>query len=72
MPKIEAPTDFAVSSAATMLVETCFSRLPPPTEKTRTASLSLIRDPLSHSLKVVSQPSSLARAVSSETLSMGE
>jgi hypothetical protein len=72
MPKIEAPTDLAVSRAATMLVETCFSALPPPTENTSTASLPLIREPFSHSLNVVSQPSSLARAVSSETLSMGE
>ena len=47
------------------------SRSPPPTESTRTRSLSLRRLPRSHSTKTVSQPSSLVRAVSSETLSVG-
>src|SRR6202158_5239810 len=54
-----------------MLTETFFSRLPPPTEKTRTPSRELILEPSSHAAKQVSQPSSLARAVSSETLSVG-
>ena len=48
-----------------------FSRLPPPTENTNTASLSLARLVRSQAAKTVSQPSSLVRAVSSETLSTG-
>ncbi len=48
------------------------STLPPPTEKTRTASRCASRDPRSHSAYELSHPSSLIRAVSSETLSEGE
>src|SRR5580704_17276717 len=69
MPKTCAPADVAVSRALTMLTDTFFSTLPPPTENTRTASLELIREPSSQPEKQLSQPSSLARAVSSDTLS---
>ena len=44
---------------------------PPPTEKTMMASLSLALEISSQAEKVVSHPSSLVRAVSSETLSVG-
>ena len=46
-------------------------RLPPPTDNTRIASFSLSRLPLSQSAKTEDHPSSLVRAVSSETLSVG-
>ena len=52
-------------------METLCSREPPPTEKTRIASRDESRERSSHASKVVSQPSSLVRAVSSETLSVG-
>ena len=55
----------------TRLGLTFFSILPPPTEKTKTASCALSRLIASHSRKMVCQPSSLVRAVSSETLSVG-
>src|SRR5882724_5094545 len=71
MPKTLAPTSFASSSERTRFTDTFFSRLPPPTEKTRTPSPFRRRDTLSHSEKHVSQPSSFTRAVSSETLSVG-
>ena len=71
MPNTAAPTSPASSSARTRLGDTFFSRLPPPTENTSTASRAPSRDTLSHSEKLVSQPSSLTRAVSSETLSVG-
>src|SRR3984893_18788026 len=71
MPNMDAPLSRASSSAATRLAETPRSRSPPPTEKTSSASLSESREPRSHSVKVVSQPSSFARAVSSLTLSVG-
>ena len=45
---------------------------PPPTEKAKIASLELILETLSHSEILLSQPSSLIRAVNSETLSKGE
>jgi len=64
MPKIFAPRSFARSSARTRFTETFFSLFPPPTEKIRSASLFERRDVLSHSTNVVSQPSSLVRAVS--------
>jgi hypothetical protein len=48
-----------------------FSRSPPPTEKTNTASFSFDRLVSSHAAKTVGQPSSFVRAVSSETLSVG-
>jgi hypothetical protein len=54
-----------------MLADTFFSRSPPPTEKTRRPSSERRREPTSHSEKTVSHPSSLVRAVSSETLSVG-
>ena len=57
--------------ARTRFTDTFFSRLPPPTEKTSRPSRAPSRDTLSHSEKLVSQPSSLTRAVSSETLSVG-
>ena len=41
------------------------------TEKTRTPSRALSRLVFSHAANTVSQPSSLVRAVSSETLSVG-
>src|ERR1700682_2465684 len=63
MPKTAAPTSSASSMAATRLAETPLSRSPPPTEKTRSASSRDNREPRSHSLNVVSQPSSFTRAV---------
>src|SRR5580704_6304399 len=71
MPKMCAPASDAVSSARTIFTDTFFSRLPPPTENTSTPSRAPMREPLSQAAKHVSQPSSLARAVSSETLSVG-
>jgi hypothetical protein len=71
MPMTEAPAFLATWMALTRLGLTFFSRLPPPTEKMRMPSLPLMREPLSHSAKIVAQPSSLVRAVSSETLSVG-
>src|SRR5581483_6399983 len=65
------PRDLASSSAAIRLGLTLRSASPPPTERTRIASLALARDVLSHSMNTVAQPSSLVRAVSSETLSVG-
>ena len=56
---------------ATMFGLTFFSRFPPPTEKIRMASLALPRLTLIHSENTVGQPSSLVRAVSSETVSVG-
>src|SRR5271166_3073429 len=70
-PKIGVPRSRASRRAATRLVETPLAALPPPTEKTSSASRPESRDPLSHSAKVVSQPSSFVRAVSSDTLSVG-
>ena len=48
-----------------------FSRLPPPTENTNSASSLRSRLPFSQATNTVSQPSSLVRAVSSDTLSVG-
>ncbi len=48
-----------------------FSRLPPPTEKTKTRVLAAQPAARSQAANTVSQPSSLVRAVSSETLSVG-
>src|SRR5258706_7817843 len=71
MPKTFAPTSRASSSERTMLTLTFFSRLPPPTLKTRTPSPARSRETRSHSTKQVSHPSSFTRAVSSLTLSVG-
>jgi hypothetical protein len=46
-------------------------RSPPPTEKMNTIPLASSRLPFSQFTKTVSRPSSLTRAVSSETLSVG-
>src|SRR5580658_6148344 len=67
-----APTDFAYCSAETKFGLTCFSRLPPPTEKTSTQSAAPRRLTRSHASNTVAQPSSLVRAVNSETLSVGQ
>ena len=49
-----------------------FSRLPPPTENTNTrVLLAAAGCPSAMPTNTVSQPSSLVRAVSSETLSVG-
>src|SRR4030095_6248080 len=71
IPRMALPRSFASFSALTKFGLTFFSRLPPPTDKTKIASLSLSRLPLSHSVKTEGHPSSLVRAVSSETLSVG-
>ena len=71
MPSTVAPTSRASSTAFTMLTETPCSREPPPTENTRTASSARSREPRSQAAYAPSQPSSLTRAVSSETLSLG-
>src|SRR5436189_3472431 len=71
IPRIALPLSFASCSALTKFGLTFFSRLPPPTDNTRTASFALSRLPLSHSAKTDGHPSSLVRAVSSETLSVG-
>ena len=54
-----------------MFTLTFRSASPPPTESTRTASFELARLVRSQAAKTVSHPSSLVRAVSSETLSVG-
>src|SRR5438477_4500674 len=71
IPRIALPRSFASFSALTKFGLTFFSRLPPPTENTRIASFPLSRLPLSHSAKTEGHPSSLVRAVNSETLSVG-
>ncbi len=48
-----------------------FSTLPPPTENTNSVSAFASREPRSHSTNTLAHPSSLMRAVSSETLSVG-
>ena len=48
-----------------------FEFFPPRTEKMRRVSSGLRRLTASHDSKTVAQPSSLVRAVSSETLSVG-
>jgi hypothetical protein len=71
MPWTPAPTFCASSMARTMFGDTLRSRSPPPTEKTNRASSTPRREPSSQPENTVSQPSSLARAVSSDTLSVG-
>jgi hypothetical protein len=71
MPRTALPRSFANRKAATKFALTFFSTSPPPTDRTRTASLSLRRLPLSHSTKTEGHPSSFVRAVSSDTLSVG-
>src|SRR6266702_931521 len=67
-PNTFRPRCFASLRAATMFGLTFFSRLPPPTENTNTASLADARLVRSQAANTVSQPSSLVRAVSSDTL----
>ena len=71
MPSTVAPTSLAYCTARTRFGLTLRSRLPPPTENTRIASPARSWLTFSHAENVVSQPSSLVRAVSSETLSVG-
>jgi hypothetical protein len=61
----------AYCNARTRLGLTFFSRLPPPTEEMKSASLGLSGLVSNQSTKTLSQLSSLVRAVSSETLSVG-
>src|SRR5688572_30762508 len=68
MPKIFVPRRRASSKARTMFGLTFFAASPPPTENMSSASFSPARLPLSHSANTVSHPSSLVRAVSSDTL----
>ena len=70
-PKTRAPTSSASSIARTRFTETLCARFPPPTEKTRIASREDRREVRSQASKLVSQPSSFVRAVSSATLSVG-
>lgn len=51
---------------------TFFFLLPPPTENINIASFLFNLDIFNHSTKTVFQPSSLVRAVNSETLSVGQ
>ena len=51
IPKMCAPACAAVSSARTIFTDTFFSRLPPPTENTRTPSAVEMREPMSHAAK---------------------
>src|SRR5690348_12896269 len=71
MPRILAFLDLAKSRAATRLGLTFFSRLPPPTDNTRTPSRDCSRLVRSQLSNIVGQPSSLVRAVNSDTLSVG-
>ena len=57
--------------AFTRQTEMFLAASPPPTENISRASPADRRETLSHSAKAVSKPSSLIRAVSSETLSVG-
>src|SRR5262249_35011085 len=68
-PKMLRPRALASSRPRTMLALTLRTASPPPTENTNTASLLLALLVRSQVAKTVSQPSSLVRAVSSETLS---
>jgi hypothetical protein len=69
-----APTDNSKDPGRTLfgVTLTLRSASPPPTEKISNASLSLSLLTSSQPANTVSQPSSLVRAVSSETLSIGE
>jgi hypothetical protein len=60
--KLDARTRFGLLS---------FSSLPPPTEKMTTASALPSRLPCNYAENTVSHSSSLVRAVSSDTLSVG-
>jgi len=60
-----------IFQALTRLTLTFFSWLPPPTDNTKTPSLELRLLPFNQAAKELSQPSSLIRAVNSETLSVG-
>ena len=71
IPMMRAPTSLASCRAATKLGETFFSKLPPPTERMKIKSLEFNLLPRNHSTNTLAQPSSLVRAVSSETLSVG-
>src|SRR5207253_700210 len=70
-PATLAPTCFAYCNAKTRLGLTFFFKSPPPTEKTKTQSLGESLLTLSHGTKTEAHPSSFARAVNSETLSVG-
>src|SRR5260370_12169149 len=70
IPRTLEPTLLAYSSARTRFGLTFFSRFPPPTENTNSASCVLRRLTFSHSTKTVSQPSSFVRAVNSDPLSV--
>ncbi len=69
-PTIDAPTSLASSMALTRFMLTGGSAEPPPTEKTNRQSFPLSRDDINQFEYAVSHPSSLTRAVSSETLSV--
>ena len=71
IPVIFAPMDFAYCKAVTRFGLMFFSIFPPPTENTTTPSFAASLLTLSHSTKIDAQPSSLVRAVSSDTLSVG-
>jgi len=71
IPNILALTLWAYSSALTRFTLTFFSWLPPPTDKTKTPSLALRLLPFNQAANDDSHPSSFIRAVSSETLSVG-
>ena len=72
MPVTAAPRCLASSMARTMLALTGGETLPPPTEKISRPSSARRREDCSQVENVPSQPSSLIRAVSSETLSVGQ
>src|SRR6478672_4136483 len=71
IPNTLAARFFARSIALTRLVLTLRSASPPPTENIRIASSPSSRLVSSQAAKTLSQPSSLVRAVNSETLSIG-
>src|SRR3979409_1706965 len=70
-PNIFTSRCFASLSPATIFALTFFSKFPPPTENTNTASFLLALLVLSHAANTVSPPWSFVRSVSSATLSTG-
>jgi hypothetical protein len=70
-PTIAAPRSRGSFNAETRFGLMFLARLPPPTENTNRPSSARSRLQRSHSTNTLAQPSSLVRAVSSETLSVG-
>ena len=71
IPVILAPIFCAYFNASTIFGLIFFYKSPPPTEKIKSISVDFNLLVFNHSEKTVDHPSSLVRAVSSDTLSVG-